>query len=159
MRCSSRDTHVGDRFMSYSIQIPMFICTLIHGEVHRSDASMRPYWLDRSRRRPRWRPPLQVREHRGPTDDGLHACDLEVRATEPHSYADDPADRTQDHRLEKELAEDRLLAGTDRLSNAYLTGSLGHRDQHDVHDSDTTHEKRVGTPGETPQVERLWQYI
>ncbi len=98
-------------------------------------------------------------KHRGPTDDGLHACDLEVRATEPHSYADDPADRTQDHRLEKELAEDRLLAGTDRLSNAYLTGSLGHRDQHDVHDSDTTHEKRVGTPGETPQVERLWQYI
>src|SRR5947209_7735677 len=66
----------------------------------------------------------------------------EDRQPDPHPDTNDPAEPCQHERLDEELLEDRPSRGTDRFSDANLPGSLGHRDQHDVQDSDRTDEKR-----------------
>jgi len=53
----------------------------------------------------------------------------------PHPHADDNAASGQKHCLGQKLEENVALLGADRHADADLPGSLGHRDEHDVHNA------------------------
>src|SRR5665213_4422185 len=67
---------------------------------------------------------------------GLDADDPEMAATNACGHADETADGRQQHRLDQELPQDVGTLRTDRLADADLACSLGHRHEHDVHDAD-----------------------
>ena len=66
--------------------------------------------------------------------------------------ADHSAEARQRDRLDEELIEDVPAARADRLADAYLTGPLVHRDEHDVHDPDAADEQR--DPADRAEQER-----
>src|SRR5580658_3001443 len=58
-----------------------------------------------------------------------------------------PAQDSDGHGLDEELGKYVQAPGTDGFSQADFTGTLGDRYQHNVHDSDTAHQKRDGRDG------------
>ena len=66
-----------------------------------------------------------------------------------NTQAQSSAAQTEHRRLRKELKQYVSAFGAHGLADADLTGPLGHRNQHDVHDSDPANQK--GYPGDGPQ--------
>src|SRR5207249_1523985 len=66
----------------------------------------------------------------------------QVAEREPRQDADHAANVAQHHGLEQELHQDAPPPRPERLADADLARSLGHRDQHDVHDADARHDQR-----------------
>src|SRR6516164_9894359 len=62
--------------------------------------------------------------------------------TAPQEDANDAAGQTKDHGFDEELAEDVACAGAHGHADADFAGSLGHGDEHDVHDAHATDGER-----------------
>ena len=60
----------------------------------------------------------------------------------PQQNPQSPADQAQDNRLDQELAENVTGPRSDGHAQPDLARSLGHRDQHDVHDPDAADDQR-----------------
>src|SRR5207249_2005754 len=56
--------------------------------------------------------------------------------------SDHAADGTQRHSFDQELGENVVAVCADRHAHTDFTRPLGHADQHDVHDADTTNHQR-----------------
>src|SRR5262245_28547232 len=72
--------------------------------------------------------------------DGVRTADSQ------HDPSQAPDQRQRD-RLNQELHEDVARAGAYGHSQADLPRTLGHRDEHDVHDSDAAHHQRNRSDG------------
>jgi len=79
----------------------------------------------------------------GGNDGGQYIPDR-IDYPETQRDSDESGDNTDDERLYKELHEDIGLGGSDGLADTDFSGSLGHRYEHDIHDSDPSDEKGNG---------------
>src|SRR5680860_1446773 len=82
-------------------------------------------------------------EHRVRRHDRFDADDGELRPDQSDDHANHPAEKGEQDRLGQELTHDLAFPGADCLADTDLARSLGHRDQHDVHDPDSTHQQRA----------------
>src|SRR5256885_5911396 len=68
--------------------------------------------------------------------------------TESQKRAHRPAEQRQQHRLDQKLHQNVALARANGHPNTDLARSLDHRNEHDVHDSDPTDQKRYRSHSE-----------
>lgn len=66
-------------------------------------------------------------------------CRAGDKNTQPNP--DTPAQKTDQDRLNQKLFANLPLLGADGDADADFAGALGHRNQHDVHNADTTYQK------------------
>lgn len=81
-----------------------------------------------------------------PADDGRRACRQAVGPDcgERRAKPDDAAEDREDAGFAEELEHDVPPLGADGLANADLARTLGHRDEHGVHDADASDEQGYG---------------
>src|SRR5579872_5011043 len=77
----------------------------------------------------------QQADHCGP----MREVRDQPRCRQPNHDPDNPTQQRQRHRFHEELREDVTCFSPHRLPQADLASPLGHRHQHDIHDSDAAH--------------------
>src|SRR5579859_4530602 len=86
----------------------------------------------------------EAAEHRPELNDGRqrrnHGNDF--GRDNSHQHADGTADNSNRRRLDQKLKQDIVAARAERFANADFASSLGHADEHDVHDDDPADDKR-----------------